>query len=100
VSQLFVYGSLLEAPVIKQLIGRVPGSFDGTVEGFRRDTIRIDDEDWFIAVRDKAMSLEGKFLTLEKCELAIIDDWEGPEYQRVEIAKDVFLYAQPVRAAK
>jgi gamma-glutamylcyclotransferase (GGCT)/AIG2-like uncharacterized protein YtfP len=95
--QLFVYGSLLEESVLKQVIGRMPVSTTGTVKGFRKDTIHIDGEDWFIAVPDVRMSMLGKFLTLDASELILLDEWEGPEYQRQEINDDVYIYAQPDR---
>lgn len=98
--KLFVYGSLLEEPVIKQHIGRVPISLDGAIEGFRKDIIYIDGEEWFIAVRDEGSSIDGKFLTVEKSELSLLDEWEGPDYQRIEIAEDIFIYAQPDRTVR
>ncbi|WP_404713005.1 gamma-glutamylcyclotransferase family protein [Sphingomonas sp. MMS24-J13] len=111
---LFSYGTLRQREVQTALFGRLLDEEPDSLPGFRIDTIEIAEPD-IVNLSGKAThlilrrvgeserdSVIGAALRLRESELAAADDYEGDNYQRIEVAlgsgRRAFVYVAPERA--
>jgi gamma-glutamylcyclotransferase (GGCT)/AIG2-like uncharacterized protein YtfP len=92
---LFVYGSLIDPAVQLEVIDRNPAMEPYVVTGYKKSTLMIDNQKWFIAEPSDGDSVDGMIMELNEAELEAIDVWEGESYQRVTDNEGLFLYAKP-----
>ncbi len=70
---LFVYGTLQDPQIQLRAFGRTTEGTPDVLDGYRCDDITIDGSDYFIAVPDRASSIDGRVLELTPEELIGID---------------------------
>ena len=100
---LFCYGTLLEAEIIKGLIGRVPSSIKATwITGYKVRT--IEDEGVYLQVYFTGNSediIPGQIIIVSDDEIRKINEWEGDEYILGEIdtfhQKNIKIYMKDER---
>ena len=81
--ELFVYGTLQDAQVQRQVIGRAVEGTRDVLHGFAKDFVRLGDAIYPIAVPKEGGVIEGVRLLLTRAELMRTDAYEGPDYRRV-----------------
>jgi hypothetical protein len=108
---LFSYGTLRQSEVQWALFGRPLDEEPDSLPGFRIDTIEIAEPD-IVNLSGKAThlilrrvgenacdSIIGAALRLRESELAAADDYEGDNYQRIEVTlgsgRLAFVYVAP-----
>jgi gamma-glutamylcyclotransferase (GGCT)/AIG2-like uncharacterized protein YtfP len=108
---LFSYGTLRQSEVQIALFGRLLEEEQDSLPGFRIDTIEIAEPD-IVNLSGKAIhlilrrggeigrdSVIGAVLQLREDELAAADDYEGDNYQRIEVTlgsgRRAFAYVAP-----
>ena len=95
-TKLFVYGSLLDPAVQSEVINRNPDLQPYTLHGYAKSTINLEGESWYIAEQSDMGSNDGMIMELRDDELAKIDEWEGDSYQRIQVGKNLYLFARPL----
>ena len=106
---LFTYGTLRDPAVQLRLFGRRVSGMADVLPGYRLGTVTITDPD-VIATSGSAVHLcvdksgdpadgvEGLVLRLTQAELAIADDYETVDYERVTVRRasgtEAFVYAR------
>jgi gamma-glutamylcyclotransferase (GGCT)/AIG2-like uncharacterized protein YtfP len=80
-ARLFVYGTLMRAKVVRGLIGRVPAAREATLRGFAR--CRLRGRTYPGLVGDEGGSVSGMVYEVTREELDVLDQYEGPDYERV-----------------
>ncbi len=89
---LFVYGTLQDLTIQKQLIGRTPESEPATLSGYHKHT----DDVYPVALPEDGASIAGQVLYVTPDELALLDVYEGDAYERVRVTldngQDVYVY--------
>lgn len=81
---LFVYGTLKESKVQKEIMGRAVRGTPDTLEGYSKSQITIEGESFPIAVKNPKGNIEGLVLELAGEELKKIDEWETAAYTRTK----------------
>lgn len=84
--KLFVYGTLNDPDVQTKLIGRTIVGVPDHLSGFRRDTTLFPP--YPVAMPDSQHAIDGYIIEVTEQELAILDDYEGIEYIRIELMLD------------
>ena len=87
---LFVYGTLKNPKIQKEVIGRIVGGIHEVVEGYKLSKIKLEDKFYPIAVPRKDEYLEGLVLYITTEELKLIDEYEGKEYKRSKVRTILF----------
>lgn len=97
--ELFSYGSLRQADVQKQIIGRTIIEIPDSLDGYNTSTIELYGRTYPILITDKDHSINGVVLSISPDELAKIDEYETDAYQRVKVTlrsgKSVWVYQKP-----
>ncbi len=83
--QLFVYGTLKEPAVQQAVFGRAVEGTPETLEGYTRSQITLGGTLYPIIRPDNKMSVEGMLIEVTPHELTLIDQYEGEDYQRVQV---------------
>lgn len=108
---LFSYGTLRQSAVQMALFGRLLDEEPDSLPGFRIDTIEIAEPD-IVNLSGKAThlilrrvdrnggdSIIGAALAVRESELAAADNYEGDNYQRIEVTlgsgRRAFVYVAP-----
>jgi gamma-glutamylcyclotransferase (GGCT)/AIG2-like uncharacterized protein YtfP len=82
---LFVYGTLLEPAIQKNVIGRlVPAEEDG-IEGYIKTTIELSCGNFPAIMKKDGGVVTGRILELTQAELELCDLYEGEDYKREKI---------------
>jgi gamma-glutamylcyclotransferase (GGCT)/AIG2-like uncharacterized protein YtfP len=82
---LFVYGTLKDPDIQKQVFGRsTPGTPD-LLPGYSMSAIDINGETYPIAFPKEGKEIEGLVLQVSIAELTKTDEWESDTYQRVKV---------------
>lgn len=84
VHRLFVYGTLQHPPLLEQLLGRAPLAVPATAPGWRAATLR--GRVYPGLVPDVGARARGALIDVDDDELAVLDRFEGPQYQRIVIS--------------
>lgn len=85
VHRLFVYGTLQHPPLLGHLLGRVPDLRPAVVSGWRAARLRgrvypgLVPGGW----------ARGHVLEVDATELEVLDAFEGPQYERVDVVATV-----------
>lgn len=82
---VFAYGTLLDPKVQQRIIGRTVESRPDVLPGYRKGTLKLSKNSYFIAVRDPDHSIEGGVLVVTESELERIDRYEGKHYERARV---------------
>ena len=80
---LFVYGTLQHPPLLAHLIGRVPPLRPAELAGHRAAPIAGRVYPGLLV--DPAATARGKVVDVDERELEILDAFEGPLYDRVDV---------------
>jgi len=80
---LFAYGTLLDGRVQSRLLGRTLSGTPDRLEGYRKSVLTQDGQSYPVAVADKGKARTGRALKIAQRDLETLDDYEGPEYQRI-----------------
>ena len=83
---LFVYGTLRETSVQKEVIGRFVIGLKDRLEGYKESEIEIKGEKYPVLIPDKTNSIEGLILSVSSGELEKIDEYETDVYKRIRVA--------------
>ena len=83
--QLFVYGTLKDPAVQQAVFGRVVEGTPDALEGYHRGEITLGSRVYPIIRPDEGSQVEGRVLEVTLQELALIDRYEGSDYQRVQV---------------
>lgn len=99
--KLFVYGTLQDPDVQKEVINRiVPGKKD-TLLGYRLDTVVINNKTYPIAQQDKQSEIAGVVIRISSKELSKLDVYETSAYRRVrcilESGIEAWVYIKPLK---
>lgn len=96
---LFAYGTLLDEPVQRQIIGRAVTTAPNMLHGYRKDQLNLGTETYPRITPDAAASVSGGVLLLTEAELARTDAYEGDEYVRMWVTlgdgSEAWVYAAP-----
>ena len=85
---LFVYGTLQHPPVLLRLLGRVPEMLTAELPDHR--AAPLEDRVYPGLVADPGARAHGRVLTdVDQRELATLDAFEGPEYDRIDVVAEV-----------
>ncbi|NCP67157.1 gamma-glutamylcyclotransferase [bacterium] len=81
---VFSYGTLQDPVIQQKLIGRTSKGAKASLNGFRREEIKIDNSIYWILVPDKNTieKITGQVFEITTAELKAFDDYEGKEYKR------------------
>ena len=82
---LFVYGTLKDPTVQQAVFGRVVTGKPDTLEGFVKGEISLGGMVYPIIQPDSTSQIEGLVIEVTPHELAVIDRYEGSDYQRVQV---------------
>lgn len=100
---VFAYGTLLDERVQRRIIGRSVPSLPDTLVGYSKAALRLRHGVYAIAVPDDAGRIEGGVLHVTPRELELMDLYEGPQYERVQVelasGKKAWVYRVPERRA-
>ena len=83
---LFVYGTLRDFGVQKEVIGRAVIGFKDGLKGYRESEIEIEGEKYPVLIPDKTNTIEGLVLSVSPRELRLIDEYETEAYRRIKVA--------------
>lgn len=84
--KLFIYGTLQEPEIQKQIIGRLVNGKPATLRGFCKSTIEIEGMVYPILIKGLPdFIVDGKIIYVTTSELEKIDKYETNEYQRKEV---------------
>lgn len=82
--RLFAYGTLQNPEVCRGLIGRNPESAPAELCGYERRAVR--GESYPAILPNPHASVRGRVLhSLSHDEMAVLDDYEGDEYERIRV---------------
>ena len=82
---LFVYGTLRENKVQKEIIGRTVKSTKDLLNGYKKSTIKIEGEYYPILIQSSNSTIEGFVLSVDAEELKKIDEYETNAYKRKRV---------------
>ncbi len=82
---LFVYGTLRDNKVQKEVIGRTVKSIKDCLKGYKKSTIKIEGEYYSALIPSSSFTLEGLVLSVNAEELKKIDEYETNAYKRKRI---------------
>ncbi len=82
---LFVYGTLRNNKVQKEVIGRVIKSIKDCLNGYKKSTIKIEGEYYSALIQSSSSTLEGLVLSINAEELKKIDKYETNAYKRKRV---------------
>ncbi len=80
--QLFVYGTLKNPKIQKEVIGKVIRGTTDVLIGYEKKEILIDGEIYPVIVENNISSVKGLVIIVTKKELKRIDKYEGINYKR------------------
>ncbi len=83
--QLFVYGTLKDPAVQQAVFGRMVEGTPDVLAGYKKGEITLGAAVYPIIRPDEASQVEGRVLEITAHELALIDRYEGSDYQRVQV---------------
>jgi len=101
---LFSYGTLQLEPVQTKVFGRLLQGDEDVLLGFAVEQIEIANSTYPIAVKstNPAQEIPGRVFFISAEELAAADEYEGAEYQRVEVTlksgHKAWVYVKPAHA--
>ena len=90
---MFVYGTLLIEEIWMHLIGRIPDMYPALLEGYHRYQViqRAYPGLWHQeGAQTQGMWVDG----LSRDEISVVDDYEGEEYQKVEVVVTLLIKAK------
>ena len=97
---LFIYGTLMDPEVQKQVIGRTQKPTTDVLEGYRKLNITISDERYPIVVRHEEGKVDGQVIELTEQELKAVDEYETQSYRRVNVTlksgKNAWVFVKPL----
>lgn len=82
---LFVYGTLNDPKVQKEVLGREIAGQTDSLAGFKKEEITIDSETYPILVPEENSLVEGRALELTSGQLTKVDDYETTAYRRIRV---------------
>jgi gamma-glutamylcyclotransferase (GGCT)/AIG2-like uncharacterized protein YtfP len=97
--QLFVYGTLKDPAVQQAVFGRVVEGRPESLEGYSTKPITIGGTVYLNLWPDPDGSVEGLVIEVAPQELALIDRYEGDDYQRIQVTLTSRKVAWVYRAA-
>jgi gamma-glutamylcyclotransferase (GGCT)/AIG2-like uncharacterized protein YtfP len=83
--KLFVYGTLRDPAVQQAVFGRVVEAVADTLAGYEKGEITLDGTVYGIIRPDAQSQVEGQVIEVTPQELAVIDRYEGDDYQRFQV---------------
>ncbi|MDP3999023.1 MAG: gamma-glutamylcyclotransferase family protein [bacterium] len=84
-NKLFIYGTLINSEVQKNVLGRVIKTVPDELIGYRKSEIKIEDENYPLIIPDKKERVKGLVIEVTNYELKKIDEYESNSYKREEI---------------
>jgi gamma-glutamylcyclotransferase (GGCT)/AIG2-like uncharacterized protein YtfP len=97
--QLFVYGTLKDPAVQQAVFGRVVEGQSARLDGYTKAHIELSGTVYGIIQPDLQGSVEGLLIEVTPQELALIDRYEGDDYQRIQVTLTSRKVAWVYRAA-
>ena len=98
--QLFVFGTLKQPDVQKEVIGRTIEGLSDTLEGYKIATVDIEGET-YPNIKESPGRVDGLVLEVSPEELGKIDEYETEAYQRKRVVlksgKETWVYQAPSR---
>lgn len=82
---LFVYGTLLEPHVQRNIIGRIVCGKPDILNDYRKETKMLSDGSFPVIISDPGCNVNGCVLSLTSEEIARCDEYEGSEYHRFKV---------------
>ena len=84
---VFVYGTLCDAKVQKQVLGYEPSSSHNAITGFRLERIELDNIHYPIMVQYPLSEtrISGLCLEINDDDLLLLDDYETSAYRRIRV---------------
>ena len=82
---LFIYGTLKLPEVQRQIIGREVELVSDTLNGYTTQPVVIDGVEYRTLVTEENAQVEGAVISVTSGELARIDAYEPPEYNRIKV---------------
>lgn len=82
--RLFVYGTLQHPPLLRHLLGRTPWLEPAVVEDWR--AARLRGRVYPGLVPAPGVRASGRVLEVDDGELAVLDRFEGPQYERTTVS--------------
>lgn len=82
---LFVYGTLKESSVQKEVIGRTLEGIVDVLEGYKKSKTKINNKTYPIIAPDPNSSVKGLVISITPEELELIDEYETKVYKRKKV---------------
>lgn len=82
--KLFIYGTLKDATIQQELLGRVCKMTNDILENYKLSTIEIENELYPLIIPTSHNFVEGKIIEINKSELALLDEYETHSYKRIK----------------
>jgi gamma-glutamylcyclotransferase (GGCT)/AIG2-like uncharacterized protein YtfP len=96
---LFVYGTLRNTTVQKQVFGKKISGTPDILENFKKSKIEVGGEEYPIIIPSKGSSVEGLILPITAKELKLADEYETKSYRREKVVlksgKTAWAYQSP-----
>jgi gamma-glutamylcyclotransferase (GGCT)/AIG2-like uncharacterized protein YtfP len=83
--KLFVYGTLLDHVIQRNIIGRLVTGIPDLLIGYRKTVRQFSSGTYPDLVEDPASEVNGQILELSRYEMDLCDRYEGYEYCRIKI---------------
>jgi gamma-glutamylcyclotransferase (GGCT)/AIG2-like uncharacterized protein YtfP len=97
--QLFVYGTLKDPAVQQAVFGRMVEGQPARLDGYTKGQIELSGTVYGIIRPDLGSSVEGLLIEVTREELALIDRYEGDDYQRFQVTlnsgQTAWVYGKP-----
>jgi gamma-glutamylcyclotransferase (GGCT)/AIG2-like uncharacterized protein YtfP len=83
---LFVYGTLRDPEMQRAVTGRGQEGIAATLEGYACRSVKIEREEYPIAVPSLNSSIDGVLLSVAAAELTLYDEYETIAYERIRVS--------------
>jgi len=84
--KLFVYGTLRDGEIQKNVFGRVTDILGEKISGWKKSEITIQGENYLALVPEGNSIIEGAVIEVTPEELKKIDKYETSAYQRIKVS--------------
>lgn len=84
-NKLFIYGTLANTEIQKEVLGRVIKGIPDVLRGYERSEIAIDGETYPLIIPSKAGKVDGLIIEVMNEELKKIDQYEADAYKREQV---------------
>lgn len=83
--ELFIYGTLKDPKVIREVLGRETETKPATLNNWKVSSLEIDGEIFPVIIKNDGSSVHGFTTTITNEELEKLDEYETVAYKRIKV---------------